>query len=149
MPAAETDSSSSSLCVARPKDVSKGCRSGSPTRRTSMRSILTGASSPVGGLAAGFFPWRDLRGAPPAEAEDVVAMPLDDEADVGRDLVLDPLDVGARELEDRVAGVADEVVVVLTLVLPLEAGLALQLQLLGEARGVQELEGPVDRGAPD
>jgi hypothetical protein len=76
-------------------------------------------------------------------------MPLDEEADVGRDLVLDPLDVGARELEDRVAGVADEVVVVLPLVLPLEAGLALQLQLLGEAGGMQELEGPVDRGAPD
>ena len=61
-----------------------------------------------------------------AEAEDLMPVSVDDEADVGRDLVLDALDLRAGELEDLAAGLADEVVVVLALVLALEARLALR-----------------------
>ena len=76
-------------------------------------------------------------------------MAVDDEADVGRDLVLDALDLRAGELEDLAARLADEVVVVLPLVLALEPRLALEHELLGQARRLQELERPVDGRPPD
>src|SRR4030095_8599960 len=74
---------------------------------------------------------------------------LDGEADLGRDLVLDALDLRARELEDLAARLADEMVVVLALVLALEPRLPLEHELLGQARRLQQLERAIDGGAPD
>src|SRR5262245_46800922 len=92
---------------------------------------------------------RAARRATPAQPVDLVAVALDHEADPGRRLVLDALDLRVRELEDLAAGVADEVVVVLALVVALEARLPLQRQLLGQARRLQQLERPIHRGASD
>src|SRR4029450_3012455 len=71
------------------------------------------------------------------------------EAEAGRDLVLEPLDIGARELEDRAARLADEVVVVLPLPVPLEARLSVERELAREPGGLEELERAVDGGPPD
>src|SRR6187431_2630071 len=79
-----------------------------------------------------------------AGAVDLVAMALDREADLGRDVFLQLLDLRVRELEDLAAGPADEVVVVLPLVVALEDALALELQLAREAGVLQELERAVD-----
>ena len=68
---------------------------------------------------------------------------------LGGDLVLDALDLRAGELEDLAARLADEMVVVLPLVFALEARLALQDELLGQPRRLQELERAVDGGAAD
>src|SRR5207245_10792427 len=73
-------------------------------------------------------------GAAAAGAVDLVAVALDRKTDVGRDLVLQALDVGRGELEDRPAGLADEVVVVLALVVALEAYLPGEGQLRGHSR---------------
>src|SRR6476659_8219972 len=89
------------------------------------------------------------RRAVAAVPEDLVPMTVDDEADLGRDLVLDALDLRARELEDLAARLADEVVVVLALVLALEPRLPLDHELLGQARRLQQLERAIDGGAPD
>src|SRR6476661_5575734 len=90
-----------------------------------------------------------VRRAVAAVPEDLMPVAVDDEADLGRDLVLDALDLRARELEDLTARLADEVVVVLALVLALEARLALEHELLGQARRLQQLERAVDGRAPD
>src|SRR2546428_2457368 len=76
-------------------------------------------------------------------------MALDHEPDVGRDLVLDALDLRVRELEDVAARLADEVVVVGALVLALEAALPVEGQLLGQARRLQQLQRAVHGGAAD
>src|SRR5256712_2915336 len=88
-------------------------------------------------------------GAAAAGAVDLVAVALDREADVGRDLVLQALDVGRGELEDGAAGLADEVVVVLALVFALELALAVEGQLLGQPRRLQELQRAVHGGPAD
>src|SRR5262249_61902664 len=54
-------------------------------------------------LPARFRPRLRRRRAVPAVAEDLVPVAVDHEADVGRDLVLDALDLGAGELEDLAA----------------------------------------------
>ena len=76
-------------------------------------------------------------------------MALDHEPDARGDLVLDALDLRVRELQDVPARFADEVVVVGPLVLALEAALSVQGQLLGQARGLQQLQGAIDGGAAD
>src|SRR5262245_10010933 len=127
----------------RPKDVSNGCFSGRTSLRSSTRSSLKrGPGDLVVGRRLG------LR-ATPAAPEDLVAVAFDHEADAGGDLVLQPLDLGTRELDDVAAGAADKVVVVLPLVLALEPALALDLQLAGEAGGLEQLERAVDGGSPD
>jgi hypothetical protein len=73
---------------------------------------------------------RDASGAAPAAPEDLVAVSVDLELQLGRDLVLQSLDLGARELDDVAAAPADEVVVVLALVFALETALALELSSL-------------------
>src|SRR5258707_3841133 len=60
------------------------------------------------------------RRAGAAGPKDLVPMAVADEADAGCDLVLDPLGLRAGELEGLAARLADQVVVVLPLVLPLE-----------------------------
>src|SRR5262245_62592325 len=84
--------------------------------------------------------------AAPSDLEDVVAVALDHEAEPGRNLVLQSLDVGAAELEDGAARLADEVVVVLALPVALEARLAVEGELAREPRRLQELERPVHGG---
>src|SRR5262249_27773982 len=96
----------------------------------------------------GFGPLGTRR-AVAAQPVDLVTVALDHEADLGRGLVLDPLDLRVRELEDLAARVADEVVVVLPLVVALEAGPAPARQLLCEPGCLEQLEGAVDRGAAD
>ncbi len=90
-----------------------------------------------------------LRRALAAQTEDVVAMALDAEADLRRDLLLETLDLRARELEDLAAGAAHEVVVVLALPDRLEARLAAQQQLAREPRLREESQRAVERGAAD
>ena len=92
---------------------------------------------------------RVARRAAAAEAEDLVAVALDHEADLLRRLVLQALDLRARELEDVAAGLADEVVVVGPLVVGLEAALPVEGQLAREPRLLQQLQGAVDGGAAD
>src|SRR5260221_611014 len=147
MPSAEAATSRNSLAVVRLNEVSNGKRRGSRSCRTSMRSsFMSGRRggrrlTPRGGGALGR--------AAPAEAEDVVPVPVDHEVDTGRDLLLDALDLWARELEDVAARLADEVIVMGALVLELEAGLPVEGQLAREAGGGQELQGAVDGGAAD
>jgi hypothetical protein len=92
---------------------------------------------------------RSPGGTPAAEAIDLVAMALDHESEIRRDFVLDALDLRARELEDLATRLADEVIVMSSLVLSLEPSLSLEDQLLSEPGCLEELEGPVDRGAAD
>src|SRR5512141_724476 len=89
------------------------------------------------------------RGAAAAAAEDVVAVAVDAEAQAGGDLLLDPLDLRALELDDLAAGPADEVVVVVAAQRRLEARLAAQQQFARQPGVLEELQGAVDGGAPD
>jgi len=75
-----------------------------------------------------------------------MVMPADQKADARGHFVLNSLDVRRGELEDLAAGLANEVVVVLPLVLALETALSLEGELLGETSRLKELEGTVDRG---
>ena len=108
----------------RPNEVSNGVRSGSVSRRTSMRSSFKGCA-PIrgdGGLARPDRA-RGLVRALLAAAEDRVAVALDHEAEPVRDPVLQVLDLRALELDDLAAVDADEVVVVVAVPERLEAGL--------------------------
>src|SRR5687767_3137656 len=80
-------------------------------------------------LLAGFHA-RLARHAAPAVPEDLMAVPLDDESVLRGHLVLQSFDLGVGELDDLAAAVADEVIVVLALVLALEIRLPLYHQLL-------------------
>src|SRR4026209_1023284 len=100
-PSAGALTSSNCLTSVRPNEVSNGVRSGSVSRRTSMRSSLK-RRAPLGprcGLARPDRA-RGLERALLAAAEDGVAVALDHEPEAVRDVVLQRLDLGALELDD-------------------------------------------------
>lgn len=74
---------------------------------------------------------------------------LDSKPDFSCFLILQGFDLVRAELENRAATTADEVIVVPPVQFALESRLALKDQGLRKARAYQELEGSVDRRAPD
>src|SRR6266508_2422951 len=113
MPSADTETSRNSLRVVVPNDVWKGRRSGSGRRRSVTRSrFIEDAEVGCSGSGPGGAPASAGHLTPATGAVDLVAVAFDHEAQLLRDLVLQPLDVVAHELEDLAAVLADEVVVV-------------------------------------
>src|SRR5882724_8317875 len=91
---------------------------------------------------------RRLRGARPAAAADLVHVPGHQESLAPADLVLEPLDLAALELDDPAAGEADHVIVVVTAHHHLVARLPLgHLDLVHQPLLDQPRQGAVERGA--
>lgn len=78
-----------------------------------------------------------------------MSVPTNDEPDSPGHLVLEPLDVGAHELEDGAAVLTDHVIVMFAVPVGLETTPPLELELARKTRFLENPEGPVDGRAGD